>query len=63
MLLTMPICAMEYHDNKGHKDRVNGFLGILGSRKIAYRYVIIGIGCSVDLYGLLLIIEETNLYQ
>jgi len=26
----------------------------VGSRKIAYRYVVIGVGCSVDYYGLFL---------
>ena len=29
-----------------------GCVMLVGSRKIAYRYVIIGIGCSVDHYGL-----------
>ncbi|WP_236639245.1 hypothetical protein [Pelosinus sp. UFO1] len=29
-----------------------GCVMLVGSRKIAYRYVMIGIGCSVDHYGL-----------
>ena len=28
---------------------------LVGSRKIAYRYVMISVGCSVDYYGLFLI--------
>jgi hypothetical protein len=31
-----------------------GCVMLVGSRKIAYRYVMIGIGCSVDHYGLFL---------
>jgi hypothetical protein len=36
---------------------------LVGSRKIAYRYVIIGIGCSVDHCGLLFnSLQKKDLY-
>lgn len=43
----------------GSRAKVNiGCVMLVGSRKIAYRYVMIGIGCSVDHYGLFLWLTE-----
>jgi hypothetical protein len=38
-----------------------GCVMLVGSRKIAYRYVMIGIGCSVDHYGLFLRLADSPL--
>ena len=35
-----------------------GGVMLVGRRKFAYRYVMIGIGCSVDLYGLFALHEK-----
>ena len=39
----------------------SGCVMLVRSRKIAYRYVVTGFGCSVDHYGLFLILDDKHL--